>query len=74
MIKVGTAKRYLESSELQVSMEAASALAFFLDEEARTVAQRAIVRVQEENRCRELQGLEPRRRLTAQDIREAGGI
>jgi hypothetical protein len=70
-IKLNTARRYLEGSGLQVSVEAAAALAFLLDEKGAEISRLARVRVEDENRARKVQGLPPRIRLTAADVRKA---
>ncbi len=73
MIKLNTARSYLESQDLQVSTEAAAALAFFLDDRGRAIGERAGQLVRDENEARVIQGLEPRKRITAEDVRRAVG-
>lgn len=73
MIKVNTMRNYLEAEGVQVSTEAASYLAFTLDARAREIAEAAWEALRRDNELRAIHGLEPRRRITADDVRRAMG-
>ncbi len=70
-IKVETAKGYLVNGEFMVSTEAAAFLAFHLDSYAEDLATRAHDILRAENEARNIQGISPRSRLNAEDIRGA---
>ena len=57
--------------DYQLSTEAIAALAIYLDGEGRALAQKVLDTVEEENINRRRQGLTPRRRIFAEDIRRA---
>lgn len=70
-VKINTARTLLGAGPYQVSTEAAALLALHLDGLGRDIAGRALASLATENECRAAQGLEPRRRITADDIRRA---
>jgi len=71
IFKLNAARRYLERDVIQVSTEAAAALALMLDQEARELAGKAVAILEQENASRKIQGLPPRVRLNAEDLRRA---
>lgn len=70
-IKINTARVYLEREGVQVSTEAAAALALGLDAQARSVAERALEELRKDNELRAVHRLDPVRRITAEHIRRA---
>jgi hypothetical protein len=70
-VPLNTAKRFLERDGYQISTAASAILALTLEEEGRTIADRALAVLEQENRDRAIQGLPPRVRLTAEDVRRA---
>jgi len=70
-LKLNAMRRYLAREDLQVSTEAAAYLALMLDEKATELAKKAIALLEEENESRTIQGLPPRVRLTAEDVKRA---
>ena len=70
-IKIETCRRFLESKGVQVSTEAAAYLAQLLDTAGKEISSKALEILEKENAAREVQGLDPRVRLTAADIRRA---
>ena len=71
ILKLNAARRYLEREAIQVSVEAAAALALTLDQEARELAGKTVAILEKENIARQVQGLPPRVRLTAEDVKRA---
>jgi hypothetical protein len=70
-VPLNTARRFLERDGYQISTEASAILALTLEEEGKSIADRAIAVLEQENRDRALQGIPPRVRLTAEDVRRA---
>lgn len=71
IIRINTARHFLDNKGVQVSTEAAAHLAQYLDIEAEAIATKAIKAMEEENRIRQVQGLPPRLRLASKDVKKA---
>ena len=72
-VKVNTMRDYLASDGVQVSTDAAAYLAFTMDQRCREISAAVLQRLDEENRARAIQGIEPRRRITVDDVRSVLG-
>ena len=70
-VKVDTCRQFLKCEGVQVSTEAAFSLAQVLDEMGVAIALEAHKVLEEENRVRAVQGLEPRARLSVADLDKA---
>jgi len=70
-IKIETCRHFLEGRGVQVSTEVAAALAMMLDAQAEELARKALMQLEQENAARRMQGLPPRNRLMAEDMKRA---
>ena len=70
-IRLSEARRCFGEPGYQLATEAVAALALHLDAEGTAIAEAVLRSVDDENEHRRLQGLPPRRRIDACDIKRA---